>query len=412
MKRLLVWLYLALPVLSFGQANYVKGYVITNSNETLKGYVDYQGRIYTPSAVQFKTGLSEAPQTYTVENCAGYGADDKEYFERFTVNMSVAYTRTSMLAVGLDTSYKRKTAFLKVLQKGKNVTLYSYTDEVKERFFLLRKNDKEPFELFRAQYLNKNSANVLGDFRYRTQLMNVLTATEDAGAYDPLAINVLRYEAQDLLKVVSAINDQKPPKSGVPGIRFFAGAGLNLSKVSYVGNHALAIDEARSTATPAPLITAGLDIFLDPLMRRFLIRLELSAFASKNKVTSTGYSIHTFEQKSLAVTPQFIYSFYNTNDLRIFAGLGAEFNYSTYSKNKPGRLLPPVFEGGEELYERQDITFEPTYFSAVFKAGVVVKKRIELSAGYVMPSNVTNYSAFNVRMQRMTFGVNYLFGAN
>lgn len=410
MKRLLLCLFFGLPALCFGQSNYLKGYIITNSNEMLDGYIDFQGRTFTPSVVKFKKDPADQPQTYTVENCQGYAITDVDVFQRYTVSLSQAYTRISNLKEGLDTTTKRETVFLKLLLKGKNLSLFSYTDEIKERFYLLSNRSKEPYELFRALFLAKHTATVHGNFRFREQLMEELTKNEGIGYYDPRDLNTLRYEEADLLKVVYAINDQKPPRTKSAHVKVFAGSGLSVTTASYKGQHVLANDEAVSTASYAPTLTGGVDIFLDRAMRRFVLRAELSLFTSKNKITSSGSSRHTFDQKSIGLEPQFIYSFYNIKNLKLFLGIGAGVFYSSYSNNRPGRFFEPAIQGGEEGFEIQALDFQPFNMTATGKIGAVVHQRIEISAGYMIPSALTDYSAYNVQIRRMTFGVKYLFG--
>lgn len=410
MKPMLFCLFVGFPFLCSAQSNYLKGYVITNSNEKLNGYIDFQGRPFTPSVVKFKRQPADQPQTYTVENCQGYAIEDKEVFQRFTVNLSQAHTRISAVKEGLDTTTKRETVFLKLLLKGKNLSLFSYTDEIKERFYLLNKRSKEPYELFRALFLAKRTATVHGNFRFRDQLMDELTKNEEVGYYDPRDLNTLRYEEADLLKVVSAINDQKPPKTQSSRVKIFVGSGLSVTTASYKGQHVLAIDNAVSTASYDPMLTGGFDVFLDPAMRRFILRAELSLFTSKNKIISSGNSRHTFDQKSIGLEPQFIYSFYNIKNLKLFAGIGTGVFYSSYSNNKPGRFFEPAIPGGEEGFEIQPLDFQPFNMTALANIGAVVHQRIEISAGYMIPSALTDYSAYNIQIRRMTFGVKYLFG--
>lgn len=412
MKRSLIWLFLAMPLFCAAQSNYLNGYIIKGPQDTLRGYVDYQGRIFTPDAVRFKKELDEKTEGYTVENCAGFGIDNKEHFERYTVNVSQAYTRVSNLKEGLDTSFKKETVFLKVLSRGKNVTLFSYTDEIKERFYLKSNKDVVPYELFRAQYLEKNSYSVKGDYRFKNQLLNEMSRHDGVGYYDPKKLDVLRYEQEDLIRVVSVINGQKIKKATSSRLSVFAGTGLSVSNATYTGNHVLANDKAVSKSSYMPMLTAGIDVAtnFDPDRCRLVLRLEGAFYSSKNKITSTGNSIHTFDEKAFAVSPQFKYNFYHTASLRIFAGAGVLFNYYLFSNSKAGKIFPPSLEGGSPSFEEQKIQFQSFNMTAAGKIGAVVHKRIEISAAYIIPAKITDYSGFNVRIQRMTFGVNYLFG--
>src|SRR5215217_7105596 len=254
MKRFLIWLYLAIPMLCSAQSNYLSGYIIKENRDTVRGYLDYQGRIFTPASLKFKKELNEKTEGYSVADCAGFGIDGKEYFERYTVNVSQAYTRVSNLKEGLDTTFKTEAVFLKVLSSGKNVTLFSYTDEIKERFYLKGNKSEIPYELFRAQFLEKNSYSVKGDYRFRNQILTEMSKHDGVAYYDVRKLDLLRYEKADLLKVVSVINGEKPQRIRTSGLRFFAGAGLGASKATYSGTHALASAKAEHKTAYAPLL--------------------------------------------------------------------------------------------------------------------------------------------------------------
>jgi hypothetical protein len=159
------------------------------------------------------------------------------------------------------------------------------------------------------------------------------------------------------------------------------------------------------------MLNAGFDVFLDPAMMRYTLKVGASLYISKNKIVSTGNSIHTFDQKSIGLEPQFLYSFYSRDRLRLFAGIGAGIYYSSYSNNKPGRFFPSGTPGGEEGFELQPLDFNPLNITVLGKVGAVAGKRIEISLGYIIPSALTNYAGYNVQVRRMTFGINYLFGS-
>jgi len=409
MKRFLLGLFLAFPLLCSAQSNYLKGYILTNTKEKQTGFVDYQGRIVSPSVVRFKKGPEEQVETFTVENCAGYGIEGKESFERFTVNVSQAYTRTSRLEVGLDTTTKRQTVFLKVLQVGKNVSLFSYTDEIKERFFILSKLDKEPYELFRAQYLEKNSSKILGDYTYRAQIVDELSKNEGVGKYDEKKVDVLRYEQMDLLKIVSVINNQKAPKSNTSSTKVYVGTGLSVSLPKYSKNNVLANDDNVFSGSYMPMLAVGFNAPFDPGLERYVMKFELAIFNSKNKIEKNNFS-HAFDQTTLSFITQFNYSFYRVGKSQLFAGIGGLASLSTYRNNRAGRTIPAGV-GFEGSFEEQKLEFEPFNISAVGRIGAIINKRLEVSAGYIVPAKITGYEGFNISMQRVTLGLNFLLSS-
>jgi len=400
-------LLLTVPLLGTAQSNYLKGYVITASGETLRGYVDFQGTYQTAESLKFKKDEDARADTYNLENCLGYGVDGKEYYERFTVNVSQAYTRTSNLRQGLDTSYRRQTVFLKVLQRGKPFTLFSYTDEIKERFYLQSSLDKEPVELFRAQYLTGAGYEIKGDYRFRNQLLKAMTANGVEGRYDITKLDVLRYDGRDLARVVAAANGQRLPRETASRTAFFAGAGINVANLSYKGSHILSADDARIKKSAELMLNAGCDLFLDPERKRIVLRGELAYFSSKNEIRKSEY-IHSFDERTISLMPQVIYHFYASRPLRVFAGLGGVVNYTNYRNNRVGRIFPAT-AAAPEMFESENTRLEPVNISAVGRIGVLISRRFELSANYIAPAEIRTYAGYSVLFGRTAFGFSYFF---
>src|SRR4051812_6250005 len=136
MKRFLLYFFLLLPFLSTAQSNYKPGYIFENSGDSIPGLIDYKESDKNPSTIWFKSTVDAPAKVYKVEDCKGYGVNGIERYERFSVKKSLSTEELSKLSVGLDTSWTRVTVLLKVIQAGKKLSLYSYTDNIKTRFYL------------------------------------------------------------------------------------------------------------------------------------------------------------------------------------------------------------------------------------------------------------------------------------
>lgn len=412
MKRFLIGLLWVIPVLSFAQTNFRKGYVITNSKDTLKGYIDYKERSKSPVNVDFRTSLNSSTQTYNLENCAGYGIDDTEHQRRFTVNISMSKVDVANLSYGPDSSFKRKTVFLKVLQDGKNLALFSYEDDVKERYYMMSRDHQEPVELIRNTYLSTVKTNaIVNDNKYVRQLLAQMMESNPGRPVSEKSISNLDYTERTLLKFVSVINNQEPPKSKYKGFRFFAGPALSVSSASYRGMDDLASEGAISKTSYSPMLNGGIDLLVNPAIGKLIFRAELSLMMDKYGVSvsdNIGSSkSHTFDRASLVLTPQFIYNIYNTNKLKFFAGFGAGLNFSKISNNKI------AFTRGLDktiLIQNSDREVNWFNYSLELRTGVVLSKKIEIFAGYNPKAAITDYYSIALRVQRLHFGVNYLFG--
>jgi hypothetical protein len=421
MKRSLLYLMLVIPALSFAQSNFQKGYIISNSKDTLRGYINYKERIGNPSSVVFKSTLNAQPQTFTVVNSGGYGVDQQETYQRYIVNISSSTANASNLHQGLDSSYVRDTVFLKVLQSGKKLTLFSFADEIKTRYYLQEQGTNEPYELLNHVFLGdvyKDGFTVEGivtQKRYTRQMRIVMDKYDTGSQKDKDNLRYLDYGSRDLIKTVALINEQQMVKSTRSHIRFFAGGGLNIGHGYYSGSVELANNAAVTKRSYLPMITTGIDIFGNPAIGKLVYRIELSVSMAKGDITTTTSTDararlgHSFDQFTAALTPQVIYNFYNTNQFKIFGGFGLGLNISSYSNNKSSRYNS--FRDETSIAENE-VEFEVFNASLPVVLGITLHRKVEFSVGYVAPASLTNYIAYGVKMQRVKIGVNYLFGSH
>jgi len=414
MKRFLLFLSFAVPFLATAQSNFRKGYILNNSNDTIKGYVNYREHSSNPVSVQFREQPEGKTQVFDVKNCAGYGVDGLEYLERYRVDISNGKVMVGDLSLGPDSTFRTESIFLKVLTEGKNVTLYSYQDQLKTRFYIKEKGSAVPAELIYQIYLDvERTSSMIKEKKYAGQLMDIIKKYQEATPALYKRLRALPYSESDLLSVVNLINDQHQEKSKYQKVRLFGGAGLNVSKVNYSGEKELAGAGARNKVSYSPLVSAGMDIFANPAIGKLIYRLELSAVRSKTdisvdtEVPASAVLGHSFEQYIFSLTPQLIYNLYNTTPLKIFVGAGFGANFSSYSNNVSTRYNSIR----QELNVTEDeVSLEGFHMSFPFRAGAVLNKKIEISAVYIPRSSLTNYAFFDIGIQRFTFGINYLFG--
>ena len=144
----LVLLFLLLPFFVDAQSNYKPGYVVTSKGDTLHGLIDYRQWDNNPGTVVFKKEPGQGnPEIFIAKTANSFGVTGQEYFENHIAHVSQDPVDVANIESKLDTSYIVDTIFLKVLNKGRFVTLFSYKDNIKQRFYLLETGQTEPYEL-------------------------------------------------------------------------------------------------------------------------------------------------------------------------------------------------------------------------------------------------------------------------
>jgi hypothetical protein len=410
MKRFILLLLFLVPALLQAQSNYQKGYVVNNKLDTLYGFINYLEKSNNPSTLQFKGTLDIRAENFDLTSAKAYSITGLESYERFAVSLSQGSDGLSRLSYGPDTTSVRNTVFLKVLQKGKNVSLYSFTDDVKTRFYLSDKDAQEPEELISSIYLINESGKTKVIDRYKRQMVASMMKHRVYSAADERRLGSLVYSSPALLREVSAINGQKTEK-GLAHYRFFAGAGLSINRTNYSGDSQFNTPGVTNKTSYTPMITAGIDLLANPNIGKLIYRLEFSFLTVKGDIRTIkvepiyAYRNHTFDGVSLGLTPQVIYNFYNAPDLKIYAGIGVGLHLSKYNNNQ---TATKVIATDVLRIEKDRTELESYHIAPAVTAGIVLSKKFEVFGQFYLNSPLTSYTNFAVNLQRTNVGVKYI----
>lgn len=411
MKRFSLFLFTLLPFLSYAQSNFKPGYVITNSGDSVRGFINYKEREQNPTSVSFRPTNNGSAHIFSISEAKAYGLDGLEQYERHVVDISSSKDALKDLSVGLDSTSLRDTVFLKVIQAGNKVTLYAYSDHIKLRYYIKEHDSAEPYELVYTSYRVDETGKVEDYNKYIRQLTVLLLANHLYTPGNQAKLQSMTYNKSSILNIVSIINDKKIEK-GMNSARFFVGAAFNTSMAGYSGQSAFNVPGFTNKRSYAPMITAGIDLFANPHIGRMIYRAELSFTSAKSDIyaphtdPTVDYKEHFFDSYSLILTPQAIWNFYNSNPLKVYIGAGVAINYSKYLNNE---MQTKLAHTGELRIEKEN-DFNYTYFAPQLSAGFVVRKRFELFSNYIFGAKTDDFFNYSLSMHRLNLGVKFLFG--
>ena len=406
---------LIIPFLSNAQSNYKPGYVITSKGDTIKGFVDYREWDRTPVAVSFKQAVSDnAAKKYTPADIAGFGITNIESYRTYTGRISMDPSAPDKVKTEAerDTSFRIATVFMKELEKGSKLALYSYKDDVKERFFAGDAPGFEPKELtFRVTRTTTENT-------FQKQLSALALKYNELNDNLIVYIGRSEYIESDILKIVSMINhvsktDYNKSHYGGPTLNFFFGAGVNINTTSPGQNSQAYLAGARSYTSYLPQGSLGINLFANPATRKLQFRVELGVADAKYKSLYTGKvspyapTEISYDNLALSGSVQVLYNFYNRDNFKVFAGGGLIFYKLSYSnvyfgsQNHDGSQAqiaannPFVFEKGDNAF--------------MFRAGVQFTRNLVITGTYQTPVNNTNGGYFSLSSTIAQVGLNYLF---
>jgi len=410
-----------LPLFSLAQSNYKPGIVITLKGDTLHGFIDYKEWENNPKDITFKNKLDNSnTESFSTKNTAAFSITGLEYYQRFVLSISNDEVEIGKLALKPDTGTIADTIFLKVITKGKYLTLYRYTDDIKQRFFFSEAGESQPQELIYHAYYNADeSSSVQYINRYRNQL--VYLTQKYAVNNDKLNGQILgaNYNEPELTKVVQIINgisSQQFTTQKLAGSRWFAGIGANYSNLKFTetGGTPSAGTNVSNSSSILPEITAGINFFPNESVQSLLFRAELSVAVNQYKIsnadnsgTPPSTSSVNFTQYNSSITPQIIFNIYNKEQLKAFIGVGAAFNFSAYNQYRYitnyGGSIPDYIQNNYPAFDKFWLSFP-------IKAGITLNNKIEINICYIPSASLTNDNIDSGNVTSYQLGVNYLFG--
>jgi hypothetical protein len=216
---------LLLPFFSIAQSNFQPGVIVTLKGDTLHGFVNYTGFENNPKTITFKEGATG--------NITKHSANDISYFA-FTIGHLEEYRRyegaitmdkvdVDNVSVERDSSIRIDTVFLRVIQKGKNLVLYSYADKIKTRFFISNNFNDAPTELIYRVYFNNlestRGGRTVYESTYKEQLYSAGVKFNVMDAAFKKQIQKADYADEDLINIAGKINgisDAEVLKNGLP----------------------------------------------------------------------------------------------------------------------------------------------------------------------------------------------------
>lgn len=173
-KRIVLLIFLCLfACYSFGQENYLKGYIVLPGGDTLHGFIDYRNWGINPNNISFKESLSSEKINYTPLNIEGFRVLD-ECYESGIFKTEISPTSTNNLNNDAQLQIKIDTSFLQTIIRGEKSLYYYKNTFGKEQFYI--KIDTTYELLIYKRYIKNQATNdvIIENKMYLNQLVAYL----------------------------------------------------------------------------------------------------------------------------------------------------------------------------------------------------------------------------------------------
>ena len=412
----------------FAQTNYKAGYVINLKGDTLHGFVNLKEWDSNPTDIYFKTDASDSKvEKLSAKDISRFVINGYEDYRAYNVKISLATVDERKASFKIDTTFKTDTVFLKVLATGKHVTLFKYSDLIKNRFYFLDSTLVNPEEFnysvyndtvnmvtyvdTKVKYETKGFYRQIGTLAYRYHF-DINKTTN--GAF-------IEYKEQDLIKFINALNrvdasqSIKSPAVHYP-IRSFIGLAEDFNTFQYAGSSPFPHNFPVKYQSPEFLF--GVDVFMNPNVGRtffrFDMRLSYGSFDIKdssfpnNVLVKYDYYAQYLKQINASIEVLAVYNIYNKKMFKFFVGGGLNISYYKYTTN--------YFETDADnalLYAVNNYPEMQSFLTTVVvKSGFEIDRRIALYASYqpTITTVLKDYVGMSASLKTWSVGVNYLFG--
>ena len=120
---------------SFGQKNYLPGYVIQLNGDTLHGFIDYRKWDKNPDKIAFRKEMSDNSSHYTPIGIKGFGVKDVIY-ESAIIETEISSDNPIDFSSQAEFSMRTDTTFLQTMIRGVKCLYFYKNNYGKEQFYI------------------------------------------------------------------------------------------------------------------------------------------------------------------------------------------------------------------------------------------------------------------------------------
>lgn len=376
--------------------SWYSGGFIDNEGDSTKGFIELTESNFNPETFAFKKSKEGADvQKYTIRDVRSFWYDFGDRYIRFDVSMSMHFIDPDHLETTLPPNVS-KTVFLKKVATGDNVTLYSYQDEIKKRFYMQTRRMSLPQEL--PFLIVKNDVKMthrielwaISKYEYRDVLAGLAQQTGTLTEKLRGKIKRALYRPGDIIPIINTINGLKSDEGLARtkgGRDITIGLGAMKGQYKFMDNSELSKNGSGSSDMGF-WASIGYDMVTNPRVGKFVIRtrlqfsmIEFNADTyDKRFVPNVITMEHQFTQMSAAAQLGGLLNLHNAHNFKFFIGAGVRLNYWKYDYDF---VITTVSPSTTTVNNSKRGEPKKMGVGIPFSAGLLLSKRIEIGATYV-----------------------------
>lgn len=418
MRKLITTLLLSFFfITTFSQKNMLPGYIVLPSKDTVWGSIDYRNWEKNPKEIMFSSSSAES-RSYTTNDIDAFGITGRDYYRKATVSVDDNTVNAWEVSIYNKELIHEQTVFLRILNEGKELTLYEFVN-FKPHYYIAKPGGPAQELIYRLTKNSELSSNVITYDDFKIQLKELLSNNGALSYERSLKIDRLNYKEKDLVKFVSQVNGSTSDKISFANNkkmkpRLFAGGGVLLPNFSFNSADAR-LQSIKFKGKFSYILTGGADFFASRNLQHLFLRLELSlsSLQTEGSGTSNDYATSTtmkneFSLKQFNITPAIYVMdyFLRTEKVKVFAGIGAGYNFSTYSEHE----FTSTNNQTSYVTKADDYpAFEKGWLGLYGRLGAAVSSKLEIGVTARFSGSFVNRIYTKQKGVPFSFQVLYLF---
>src|SRR6056297_4162257 len=141
----------AFPIHTKAQKNFTKGYIVTNNNDTVQGFINHQKWKVNPKKIAFKKNMQSEVKIFKPLEIKEFRVGNSFYTGQVE-DIETSPVATSRLEEGPKLNLERDTVFLEVLFKG-DKSLYHYGTRKGKDNLYIKRNDSIELLVYKNYYI-------------------------------------------------------------------------------------------------------------------------------------------------------------------------------------------------------------------------------------------------------------------
>ena len=363
--------------------------------------VDYRNWEKNPRAIDFKQGSDGKTETYSILQLEAFGIDGYDQYIRAVVVKDMLPVNINNLEREGTEKKLTDTAFLRTIVSGEKLSLYELEDEEKVHFFIKEKG-KDFEELIYKILVNENNSTITVTRNiFRDQLRRFAFNNNSLQS----KIDRAAYKEDDLKKIVLGLNGMSAvsgEKKALPRTshRFFVAAGLSYNRIDFSGSASNNFKPLKADPYMGYVAEAGVD-FLSKrgqqnLFFRFRIRYNNNSYNGEGDIEGNlvekDHKQYQLKMNIISPGVYISYAIVRTDLGKLFLGLGAAYNLTSYTKNTLTSSNPATGSSTQDDYLKLG-----DWGDVLFCIGYDIKNRFEIKLDNRLSGTFTNFLGISAK---------------